>query len=139
MFDYANHKTDPINIALYVTLAPFALLWAFHNTWWTGFLLQAYLVTFLVFVSLPYDTEGQNVQKPWFWKAMLRGGIAIHPLFLLGLFAVDSQYHFFVTGTGTVFFTAILVGPAEAIILRQYVKRYIPPGTESESASPSSN
>jgi hypothetical protein len=126
MFDYVSRKTDPKQIAFYCGCVPFAIPWTLHNSLWTGFLLEAYLISVTVFVFLPFDFEEQNTKQRWFWKAMLRFGAVVHPLFLGGLCLLDATYAAFVTGTGTIVFMAIVVGAIESVILSRIVSQHRP-------------
>src|SRR5580704_6426839 len=117
MFEYVNRKTDPKKIAFSCGCILFAIPWILHNSLWTGFLLETYVISAGVFIFLPFDSEEQDTKQRWFWKAMLKFGAVVHPLFLGGLWLLDSTYSTFVTGTGTIFFMAIAVGGLESAVL----------------------
>jgi hypothetical protein len=121
MFEYVNRRRDPIAVAFYCGCVPFGIVWVLHNSLWTGFALESYLISMGAFVLDPFELQPQNVKQRWFWKAMLRSGAIVHPLFLGGLWLLDSTYPTFVTGTGTLFFVAIIVGALESVILRSIV------------------
>ncbi len=115
MFEYVNRKRDPIALAFYVGCVPFAILWVWHNSLVTGFLLEAYLITMGAFVLVnPFELQPQNVKQRWFWNAMLRSGAIVHPLFLAGLWYLDATHPTFVEGIGTLFLVAIMVGAPES-------------------------
>jgi hypothetical protein len=134
MFEDSVHKTDPITIALWATLIPFALAWIFHNAVWTGFLLQAYIVTFGVFILLPSKDHPDRFRTWRFWKTMLRSGLALHPAFLVTLWFLDSSFpRWFIGGTGTIFLTGILVGALESIILNGLIRQRLISSPAEES------
>jgi hypothetical protein len=58
---------------------------------------------------------------------MLKFGAVVHPLFLGGLCLLDVTYSAFITGTGTIFFMAIVVGAAESVMLSKIVNQHRPP------------
>ena len=126
MFEYITRKRDPVAVAFYCGCVPFGILWVLHNSLVTGFSLEAYLITIGAFVLNPFELQPQNVKQRWFWKAMLRGGAIVHPLLLGGLWLLDATYPTFVTGTGTLFFVAIMVGALESVILSSIVDRFRP-------------
>ena len=126
MFEYVNRKRDPIALAFYFGCVPFAILWVWHNSLVTGFLLEAYLITMGAFVLNPFELQPQNVKQRWFWNAMLRSGAIVHPLFLAGLWYLDATHPTFVEGTGTLFLVAIMVGALESVILSSIVDRSRP-------------
>src|SRR5579863_10627773 len=68
----------------YAASVPFAALWIVRDSLATAFILQAYLVSAYVFLDRPFlgEKQIQSVRQWWFWKAMLLGGIAIHPFVL---------------------------------------------------------
>jgi hypothetical protein len=103
-----------------------------HNSVWTWFALEAYIVTIGAFVLIPFDLQVQNVKQRWFWRGILVGGAVVHPLFLGGLWVLDSTYPTFVTGTGTVFFVAIVVAGLESVVLNSIANRSRP---KNEGAS----
>ena len=124
MFEYINRKRDPVAIIFYFGLIPFGLFWVFHRSPIAGFSLQTYLVTAIVFVFYPFEMQVQSVKQWSFWKWMLRIGAVAHPLFLAGLWYVDVTYPVFVTGTGTVFFTAFVIGVIEAVVVGEMVDHF---------------
>jgi hypothetical protein len=137
MFEYVDTKTtSPVMIAFYIGSVPFGILWVFYSCLWTGFALEAYIITMCVFVLQPYDFRQKDLKKRWYWKSMLIGGALIHPLFLGGLWFLDSRFPIFVGGSGTIFLMAILLGPLEGIILASIVKRFSPSGPIQSDASP---
>lgn len=121
-------RANPALALVYLGLVPFAILWILHNSLWTGFAMQLYLVTAFVFVLEPFAHEKPNLRKRWFWKAMLTRGAPIHLLFMGGLWCLDARYPIFVTGTGTVFFMLIVVGGVEATQVSLIVDRSRPKG-----------
>src|SRR5690348_3511630 len=78
-------KTNPVRSFFYIGSVPFGVLWVHHNSRQTAFALQAYLVTAFVFVYEPFRNEKLNVRKRWYWKAMIIGGIIMHPALMLAL------------------------------------------------------
>jgi hypothetical protein len=126
MFEYIAKKRDPISIVFYCGFVPFGLFWALHQSLVAGFLLQAYIVTTAVFVLDPLQMQPQNAKQRWFWKIMLRGGIAVHPLFLAGMWYLDVTHPVFVAGTGTVFFDGFVASVIEIVVLGTIVKRFRP-------------
>jgi hypothetical protein len=131
MFEYINRKRDPVAVSFYCGCVPFAIIWVLHNSLWTSFMLEGYLITMGAFVINPFELQPQYVKERWFWKATLLGGAVVHPLFLAGLWFVDVTYPSFVTGTGTIFFVAIIVGGLESVVLSSIANRSRPHGCAS--------
>src|SRR5579872_4437763 len=113
MFDYSNRRRNPITVIFYGGLVPFVLVYAFHQSLATAFALETYLVSVCVFVIGPFEVKKRTVRELSFWKAMLRAGAVIHPLFLAGLWYVDSTHPEFVAGVGTLFFVAFVLSVVE--------------------------
>ena len=137
MFGFVNRKRDPIAVIFYCGLIPFGLFWALSRSLIAGFAMQAYLVTAIVFVFYPFEMQVQNVKQWSFWKRMLRVGTVAHLLFLTGLWYLDVTYPIFVTGTGTVFFTAFVVGVIETVAVGEIVDRSRPDDCDGRSKSSS--
>jgi hypothetical protein len=123
MFDDINRKRDPIAVIFYAGLIPFGLVWALLRSLVAGFVLQAYLITAIVFVFYPFEMQAQKVRQWSFWKQMLRIGTVAHLLLLSGLWYLDVAYPLFVTGTGTVFFTAFVIGVIEVVVVGEIMDR----------------
>jgi hypothetical protein len=121
MFDYINRKRDPVSLIFYSGLIPFALFWIFARNLIAGFCFQAYLVTAVVFVFYPYEMHPQLVRKWQFWNRLLRVGLGIHLLVLLGLWYLDSTFPALVMGTGTLGFVGLVVGIVEMIAVGEVV------------------
>lgn len=119
-------RANPPLTFVYLGTIPFALPWIFHSSLWTGFVLEGYWITAFVFVLQPFDNEKPNIKKKWLWKVMLTKGIALHLLFMGGLLFVDAKFPVFVSGTGTVFLTVVLVGGVEATHMKSIVDRSRP-------------
>lgn len=130
MFDYVS-KRDPIATVFYCGIVPFGLAWAFHPSFVTGFMLETYLITCVVFVTTPFEFRKDQVKHRWFWKIMLEAGAIVHSVFLVGLWFLDARHPTFVIGTGTIFFVAFVVSVTEIVILGQIVKRYQPADQKS--------
>jgi hypothetical protein len=126
MFDYVNRKRDPISLIFYGGLIPFGLIWALHQSLVTAFVLEVYLITTCVFVIGPFEVRKQRVNQPSFWKAMLRAGAVIHPIFLATVWYLDATHPAFVAGVGTLFFVAFLVSIVEAVVLETTVDHFRP-------------
>jgi len=131
MFEYVRRKRDPISIAFYCGAIPFGSAWVIHNSLWTGFALEVYVISVGSFVLLPFEFQTQDVKQRWFWEAMLRIGAIVHPLLLGGLWLLDARYPVLVTGTGTIFLVTILLGALESVILSVLVNRRRPDSTSS--------
>ena len=67
---------------------------------------------------------------------MLQIGAVAHILFLSGLLYLDVTYPTFVTGTGTVFFTAFVVGVIEMVVVGEIVDHFRSDERESGPTSP---
>lgn len=133
MFDYIKQR-DPKVIAFYWGCVPFAILWLLHNSLWTVFLFESYLITGAVFVLLPFELQRQDAKQRWFWTAMFRNGAIIHPPVLGVLWLLDATFPaIFVEGSTTLFVVAILVGAGESSLLNSIVGRSRP---VEERASP---
>jgi hypothetical protein len=126
MFEYVDGGTDRVTVIFYWGCVPFGLAWAFHNSLVTGFALEAYLISIGVFVLNPFEMQKQDAKQRWFWQIMLRAGAVVHPLCLIGLWFLDATYPAFVTGTGTIFFMALVVAGGEMVILGETVERFRP-------------
>ena len=126
MFEYINRRRDPVTVAIYCGCVPFAIAWVLHNSIWTAFALEAYLITVIAFVMNPVELQAENIKQRWFWKGMFLGGAVVHPLFLGGLWFLNSKYPTFVTGTGTLFLVAIMVGSLESFVLNPIAHRFQP-------------
>jgi hypothetical protein len=126
MFEYISRKRDPIALVFYCGAVPFGILWVLHNSRWTGYLLEAYLITMIAFVIVPFETRQKDAKQRWFWKIMLWGGAVVHPPLMAGLWYVDATYPSFVTGTGTLIFVAFGIGVVEALVLGETADRFRP-------------
>ncbi len=133
MFDYINHKRDPIVIIFYSGSIPFVLAWALHQSLITAFMLQAYLTTCLLFVFNPFESQRQEVKQRWFWNVMLGASAPVHVAFLVGMWFLDARYATLVTGTGTIFFNTAIVYLAETAIHNKIVDRHRPHGADGAS------
>jgi hypothetical protein len=117
-------KSNPVRFVFYCGAVPFALLWIFRGSLATGFALQVYLVTTEVFVSGPFRDQQGKVRKRWFWKTMLQCGVAVHPLFLAGMWYLDVTYPSFVIGGATLILLVFVASVLESIILKSLVSRF---------------
>jgi hypothetical protein len=126
MFEYINRKRDPITIALYLGAAPFAIAWVLHNSIWTAFALEAFLITMEVFVINPVELQGEKIRQRGYWKGMILSGMVLHPLFLGSVWFLDSKYPVLIRGTGTLFFVAIMVGALESVTINPIAARLQP-------------
>jgi hypothetical protein len=123
MFDYINQKRDPVAVIFYCGLIQFGLFWVIRRSFIAGFVLQAYVITIIVFVFYPFEMKVQNLKQWSFWKRMLQVGVSAHLLLLTGLWFLDANYPVFVTGTGTVFFTAFVAGIIETVVVGEILDR----------------
>jgi hypothetical protein len=123
MFEYINPTRNRIAIIFYCGLVPVGLFWILRESALAAFLLQVYVISAGVFLFYPFTIRRQNVKQWWFWKRMLLGAAVPHPLVLTGLWYVDSKYPVLVTGTGTVFFIAFVIGVIEVIVVGEIVDR----------------
>jgi hypothetical protein len=119
-------KENPVRSVVYFGAIPFAIPWILHNSVTNGFALQAYFVTTFVFALEPFRNKKLEVKKWWFWRAMLIGGIPIHPLFLYGMWYLDRTNTSFVNGAATLFLLVLVAGVLESIILGNVVNRFLP-------------
>jgi EamA domain-containing membrane protein RarD len=119
-------KENPVRSVVYCGAIPLAIPWILHNSVTNGFALQAYLVTTFVFALEPFRNKKLEVKKWRFWKAMLIGGILIHPLFLYGMWYLDRTNTSFVNGAATLFLLVLVAGVLESIVLGNFVNRFLP-------------
>ncbi len=131
MFDDIGRKRDPQTIAFYCGAIPFGLAWALHQSLATGFALEVYLITCIVFVVSPFEFHPLDVKQRWFWKITLRAGAVVHSVTLLALWVLDVSYHRLVAGTGTIFLMAFVVSSAEVVILGEIVDGQRPPDSDN--------
>jgi hypothetical protein len=136
MFDDLNRKRDPATLIFYCGLVPFGLFWVFHRSLVAGFALQTYAVTVIVFVFYPLEIQRKNITHWSFWNRMLQVGAVPHLLFLSGLWYLDATYPTFVAGTGTVFFTAFVVGVIEMVVVGEILDRSRPSKRGEENVPP---
>lgn len=127
---------NPIRSLLYLGAIPFAALWIAHNSFWRGFALQLYFITTFVFAYYPFRKEKEDAKKWWYWKAMLVGGILIHPALMLALWNLDGAHPDLVTGAGGLFGITFLVAVLESIMIGSIVNRYRPKYQETGDSSP---
>src|SRR5690242_6356766 len=106
MFEYVKKRRDPVSLIFYCGCIPFGVAWALHQSFGTGFSLEAYLLTTLVFIVGPFEIRKQDAKQRWFWTVMLRTGAVVHPLTLVGLWMLDTAYPILLSGTGTLFLMA---------------------------------
>jgi len=119
-------KENPVRSIIYCGAIPFGWFWIRHDSMISTFALQAYFVTTFVFVYEPFRNKKPDVTKWWFWKAMLMGGIPIHPLFLVGMWHLDGIFSSFVISGATLFLVVFVVAVLEFIILSNFVNRFLP-------------
>ena len=136
MFDYIDRKRDPFAIAFYCGAAPFGLLWVLHHAVWTAFLLQAYLITMLVFVLDPFEARPKRARQQGFWTIMLLSGVIVHPTLLFGLWYIDSAYPNLVEGWVALFTVAFVIAVIELVVLGEIVDRLRPSEPEEEGVPP---
>jgi hypothetical protein len=120
-------KANPVRLLIYCGAIPFAVLWIVHDTRWNAFLLQAYFVTTFVFAYEPFRNKKQAVTEWRFWKGMLLGGIAIHPLVLAGIYYLDVSNSSFVESGATLFLVIFVASVLESIVLKSVASRFQPP------------
>jgi hypothetical protein len=126
MFEYGNEPLDRKKIALWIALTPFSLFWIFHRSLLSAFLLQVCFISFEAFVYGPDKELWDNVYKLWSLKAIVVTVCVIHPLFLAVLWYLDESYPFLITGAGSVFVTAFIVGTIEMVVVGEttdYIRR----------------
>jgi hypothetical protein len=122
-------RSNPLTALLYCGAITFALRALLHRSPLTVFALQAYLLTFLVFVDLPFRSEKQNVGKWWLWKAFL-SAIPMHLLILAGILYWDENDRHLVTRPLVYFSVVILAGLCEGFVMSVIIDHYRP--TEQE-------
>ena len=87
--DNDEFKFDAVNICLLVGWAPFVIAWGEYNSAFTEWLVQAYFLTFMVFINFPRWYEKRNLNKSWFWRALALTFGVVHPVILAGMLLVD--------------------------------------------------
>jgi hypothetical protein len=87
-------RDNPPLAFVYLGGIPFAIFWIFYPSLWSGFAMQAYLITAFVFVLDPFANEKSNLKKPWFWKVMFTRGILLHLLLVGGLWCLMRSFLF---------------------------------------------
>jgi hypothetical protein len=70
---------------------PFVLLAVVHQTLLTILILQAYMLTVLLFGYLLFVEERDNISKVWLWKAMIPISL-VHAIALMSVFFWDKAY-----------------------------------------------
>ncbi len=133
MFEYIKQKRDPVAIIFYCGLIPFGSFWVIWRSLIAGFALQAYVITVIVFVFYPFEMKSLSLRQWFFWKQLLQVGITAHLIFLTGLWFLDDNYPIFVTGTGTVFLTAFVIGVIEMVVVGEILDRVHPTDDSSSS------
>jgi len=82
-------RPDAVTICLIVAWLPFIVAWGKYNTAFTGWLVQAYLLTVFMFIVYPRKYERRNLRRLWFWKAMLVVAFPVHPVILAAMWFID--------------------------------------------------
>jgi len=125
MFEYGNEKTDPVTIAIWCTVVPFGLFWAFHRSLLSAFLVQASIISIATFFyGLKVLNAWVNIDKRWFIKSILVTTILIHPLVLAIAWHLDANYPTLITGVGPIFVTGYIAGVIEMIIVGEMTKYF---------------
>jgi hypothetical protein len=118
MFEYGNKKTDPVTIAIWCSVVPFGLFWAFHRSLMSAFLVQASIITIgAFFYGLKIPKAWENIDKRWFIKSILVTTIVIHPLLLAVAWYLDANYPILIAGAGSVFVTGFVAAVIEMIVV----------------------
>jgi hypothetical protein len=119
-------REKPARSVLYCGAIPLALLWIHRESLANAFALQVYLLTAGTFGYEPFRNNKRFVKKWWFWKAMLGGGVLVHPLFLAGMWYLDVENSSFVRSAATLMLLVFVAGVLESIILGSIVNRFRP-------------
>ena len=135
MFEYSDQKRDPAAIIFYCGLIPFGVFWVVHRSVATGFALQSYSIAASVFVFYPFEMKARKLKDWPFWKRMLRVGVPINVLFLLGLWFLDTHFPIFVTGIVAVTFTSFILGVVETVVVGEILDRSRPDDRDDSSKS----
>jgi hypothetical protein len=126
MFEYGNESSDPISIVIYCGVGVLALIWVIDPLPLFGFLIEAYLLTCVIFVTIPFEFQKQDLKKTWFWRIMLGAGVVIHLPLLVGLWFLDTAYPALLSGILPMFLVAVTFLVPEIVIFDQIVKRLRP-------------
>jgi hypothetical protein len=125
MFENGNEKTDPVTIAIWCTVVPFGLFWAFHRSLLSAFLVQASIISIATFLyGLKVPESWENIGKRWFIKSILVTTILIHPLFLAIAWYLDADFPALITGVGSIFVTGFIAGVIEMLIVGEMTKYF---------------
>jgi hypothetical protein len=119
MFENINDNDgiefDAVNICLFLGWVPFVIAHGHYNTAFTEWLVQAYFLTFMVFINYPRWYEKRNLNKAWLWKALAVTALVLHPAILTGMWLVDvwtkTQWHDAATMLSVCAAGVILEGP----------------------------
>jgi len=127
-------ELDVVNICLFLGWVPFVIAWGQYNTAFTEWLVQAYFITFSVFINYLRWYEKRNLRKSWFWKAMLLVALVPHPAILAGMWMVDvstkTKWH----AAATMLLICALAVVLEFMILDKIVDHFRPAESAKESA-----
>jgi hypothetical protein len=126
MFEYVNQKRDPIAIIFYFVAGVFGLLWGIYPSLLTGFMGEAYLITCLIYVVIPFEFQKREVKQLWFWKAMLGAGALIHLPLMLLLWFLDVSFPVLLAGILPMFIVGAVIGVPETMIFSWIVEHYRP-------------
>jgi hypothetical protein len=126
MFEYGNQRRDPVRIAIYCGAGALGLVSGLYPHFLIGYMAEAYLLTCVIFVFIPFEFQRQYVKESWFWKIMLRAGVLIHLPLLVGLLFLDSRYPGLAAGGFPIFLTGVVLLPPEIAIFQRIVARFRP-------------
>jgi hypothetical protein len=131
MFEYGTQRRDPIPIAIYCGAGALGIVSGLYPHLLIGYTAEAYLLTCVIFVFIPFEFQRQYVKESWFWKIMLGAGALIHLPLLIGLWFLDSRYPRLVEGALPIFLTGAMLLPPEIAIFQRIVARFRPDGAPS--------
>src|ERR1017187_9858910 len=126
MFEYGNERRDPIPIAIYCGAGVCGLLRFFYPLLLTVYMAEAYLLTCMIFVFIPFEFQKREVKESWFWKTMIGAGALIHLPLLVVLWFLDASYPILLWGFLPMFLVVVIIGVPEVVIFDQIVKRFRP-------------
>jgi magnesium-transporting ATPase (P-type) len=117
---------------LFLGWVPFVIALGHYNTAFTEWLVQAYFITFSVFINYPRWYEKRNLRKSWFWKAMLLVALVPHPAILAVMWFVDvstkTKWH----ATASMLAICAMAGVLDFVMLNKIVDHFRPPENANE-------
>jgi hypothetical protein len=135
MFEYGNESSDTNSIVIYCGAGVLALIWIIYPLPLVGFVIEAYFLTCVIFVTNPFEFRKQDLKKAWFWRTMLGAGAVIHLPVLVGLWFLDTTYPALLSGILPMFLVTVIILVPEIVIFDQIVRRFKPDETDDTTVS----